>query len=444
MNRYYTIGANPGIGDRLTLGSVSIDLPPLPAFVPPGLPDVGAYARMIEGAASGGAQSVFDSVAMVATLAPPPYGPAVAAGAMVAKGVASFVGGLFGSDEPPEPPSVSGVPRDRLTSTPLADPNTAAIAGRILSGRIKVEGEMQEAIASRALETGGHRALGTAGAGIMAEGGHLDRELRDHGTSLRAVAYFLAYAGYDAVLGARYVNSDADKAQVARFLAWAAPRIQVRELLMYAFAALRLERPPRPSGIPSPGEITAITRAGAFGEVMGGPTGWWQLAKARAVPKPYKSGALWVYAPIPKNVLALELPKYEAPSFGQARLQIVDTISDLDVHPFWMPSVGMTFAQAAAAAYAKGREPSWLGIVENDYRAMVAESRSAVDRIREHAERLRREGRAVETSAVDRIRAHAEKLHREDAKASEGTPKSRALPAIGLGAGLLLLLKMMV
>ena len=357
----YAVGAAGGGATRVRLGRVTIDLPALPTFNPPQLPSVAAYQDVLAKVTSGGASGIASAVAAAAALAPPPYGTAIAVGMQAL----SFVGGLFGDSSTP-PPNVKGVSRGDLTENALANPNIAALAGRIIGGQVEVEGALRESIAFSA-KTGVLAALRRLADGETVVA--VDRALREfpvgRRTSFRAVAYFVAYAGYDTIFNSDFAGGQGQAAQVGRVLAWAAPRIQLRELLMYAYAARMLEVVPH-------AETNLIhplaRRSEFFYEVTESPAGWWNLAMARAVPAPDRdeTTGLWTYAPIPAAILQSEIPLYEGSSYGAATLPILDTVTANDVHPFWMPDVGWTFAEAVAQTYARARaDKEYMNVVED-------------------------------------------------------------------------------
>lgn len=385
----------------LQLAGTRIQLPTFPAMTPTMLPmpnNVNAYASMVGSAlevAGGDAKAKLAGAAALIGAAAPfagPYAPALLVGATAL----SMVGGMFSSNPAPDQPKIKGIKTSDLLKHSFADVTQAVLLGKILSGTVQVD--TSEAYKLTA-QVGFNEIL----------------RVGPRHPNYRAAAFFAVYAGYDKLFDMNF-TAPSLMPKLGALMAWGAPRVQIREALMYYnVAVLAKQRPLRLARamvdtvpVPTPTPAAPLGDAQISNYADTDPTTFATLAMARAMPVPTfgKETKTWVYTPIPINVLKTELMWYET-----GRHPIEDTPTDKIGHVILrykpdhgstMYTVPITYAEAWRNIIALAHTPlaggsvlwvdhvaSWIREAKSN--TMSAQGASAVDR----AAKVRRQLAAI-------------------------------------------------
>lgn len=463
-----------GLPDHVDVGGIRIDLPPVPDLLPDlPLDSVASASRFIEDLAAGGSvdlnRLLRSGVAGAAAEAAKFLGAAggavpIIGGALA--GIGSLIGSLFGGGPPPPPPpQIAGFDEDAFLINPLINPDWASVAGLATDPRSKLAGSSinrSRIVSATSSLVGSVLDDLRAGKSPSEVNSKLVNGTYGLKSSWRAVAYFVGYAQYDVIFADDFVGFHERKPQLGKLLAWAAPRIQVRELFARWSAYLQCLAVDRcTNGNPnleikktlsnpgcsrdvfvadSRGIVTQFKTVGYNGPIRrcrsskdGGPFGSWSAQVARLVsPWPFEQRGrdgkfVWVYHSFDAGILAREVEEYYArPSKEPVKFQYLYA-GEKKVVPVTFPrsasendpwSFPFSYAEAAAQA---------IRFVRND----VAYSGELRSRLQAMHEDLTAETKARVAAKVGAraVRVAKETANRKKA-AKPGLPKT----AIAIGA----------
>jgi len=378
----------PGLGVAPTfsfsVGGVSLTAPQLPTEVRQlqsrvadlaKLPVSAATLRSALGRARGIADTaaaamggdVLNAIAGAAAMVPPPYGAALAMAVSIG---GPLISGLFsGSSEVPKP-EVGGRKVEDIASAVLATANDGVLAGKIVSGEIQADPLLKQSV------IGDATIIVAATLDMLADGKTVNQAdvllragKRSNGTrnlppsSFRAVAYFCAYADF-ATISTMGGTSRNLAREIGKILAWAAPRVQIREMFWYwylyrcslagytyTWGSNRYGRLDGQDanwkwhGVTYPVPGLASFHPEFYGRGWGGtqrlagkdenvsPDVWAGLVRSRVapVPVPDPNTGLWSYQPLDETILAEEIAKYDPPGFRPGMQKIADVpLSGMD------------------------------------------------------------------------------------------------------------------
>lgn len=463
--------------NQIRVGGATVRLPPLPSLpqvpqVP--LPSASGYQEVVEriggealGKAIAAVPGASQVIAQAAALAGP-YGPALALGAQA---VGSIVSGMFDS-EPPEP-NVAGLDLDSLVDRPLRSPNDAVLAAKVVAG---IVGGVGKNASDQALKNA-HEVLFKALSGL-AKGDSIktvDDRLRQIGSGWRACAFFSAYVGYDRTLHDETFGNKELRAQFGKLLAWAAPRVQIREMIWYWYlyriaraadllsfgnpnttiTSFRKEFYDQPvPGVGFKAFVTNRDRSGwkgsqrLAGRDREATIGTWaELIASRAMPWPSASDAgIWSYTPIPRDILEAEVEKYDERKL--ARIQDVP-LAGMDRWTVNMPKPSDSgevtnfpenYAQAATLCFALTAKDTLhmetlAGMLEQRQVAIATANKESKERaaaLVKVARKIARglaKRRALKQEAALRQAARRRQVARRQTTAAVGTTAGKAATA---------------
>ena len=268
-----------------------------------------------------------------------PYGPAIAIGLKIG---GTLLKSLFSDDPPPPKPNIAGVDLEKLVRNPVANTTFAVLSGKIVGGLIDAKGA-KKGITENVTMTVNHARRALSKGQTIAQ---VDKDL-DSPTwksSWRNVCLFSYYVGYDWMLKETEGSDPETRAQTGKMFGWAAPRVAVRELLWNWF----LYRMAYSALIGSGGNVSTPIKAGYFRKIYnerklhqpipgfypsiggrgeyedwpfsrklakvegGGVETWITQVNKYAVAVPTgKEDGLYVYNPIPKDILIAEAKRYD-------------------------------------------------------------------------------------------------------------------------------------